>query len=261
MKKIALLIITFAMLLAGCGENPAKPVAKFDLKLAYTKSTNGLAKQSLDNSVMVSANTIMDMGAIEANKGYSFIVVNNSTDTLFDVKVTSSNPKFSPTVTVLGNIGAPTQDFYIMPLINITALNGFSESRTVRAAVMKESESSTTLTITGTFNGQPFSVSYDLKVSPKFVSPKLIATDTVQGTAYSTFVLNAESCDIHIQKIHLDNTIIDTVFHANDTIPNVFVQTFQQWSYFTCVADYETSDVKDLVSAPRLTDTRASMLQ
>ena len=244
MKQLFLTVLALVSMVAmSCSDNPTKPKAKFDLKIAFAQQRSQLSKVSVNDPILISENTTIQLGEIYGNYEFSFIIVNNSSSQLDSVQVTSSNHKFTPTKQYFGVIGAPTEDFYTMPLIKITALHGRSITGNDVDSLITQADNTTELTITGKFNGEPFSVSYTLAVTPKYFNPTFI-TDPTDST-WLNMVINDESCDITISMYDCVNAtpndyrVVYTKFMAGDTVKHMTMPFLKQNKSlkFSCVAN------------------------
>lgn len=262
MKKLQMITLMIALaFLAGCGtDSPTKPKAVFDLKLAYAKGSPSVLAKSVSNDnvgQVIALGTDINFGTLTGTNTFNLIIVNNSSDSITNVKVTSSNPKFTPAVTEIGTIGSPTEDFYTMPLIAITAVHGYVDGNSnVLMPIITYDDNYTDLVITGMFNGDSFTVNYRAYVEPVFFKPTFIDTSSynthsVKVQIQGDMVVNAESCPISAKWLVVDNAetriyhTIDTTFYPNDTISNITLFRTINRMYFTCVSNqlypYDTS--------------------
>lgn len=249
MKQLFLMILALVSMVAlSCSDNPTKPKAKFDLSLVYYETGGKTLAKTSTQGVLVSASTILKLGKIEGTKSFLFNLENNSTDSLTNVMVTSSNPKFTPDTIRIGTIGSPKINVTSKPLIEITAVHGIVESGTgVKTDVITTEESSTDVTISGMFAGDSFSVTYTMEVTPIYYDPKLIDTT---GQWEGTVVINKESCPIYTKWGNAGEYagFRDTVFFAGDTIKNANYLLMNTNTYFTCVQNPNNTQFPTLKS-------------
>lgn len=249
MKQLFLTVLALvSMVFTSCSDNPTKPKAKFDLSLVYYETGGKTLAKTSTQGVLVSASTILKLGKMEGTKSFLFNLENNSTDSLTNVMVTSSNPKFTPDTIRIGTIGSPKVNITSKPLIEITAVHGIVESGTgVKADVMKTEENSTDITISGMFAGDSFSVTYTMVVIPVYYDPKII--DTIDITT-GTVVINKESCPIYTKWGNAGEYAgsRDTVFFAGDTIKNANYVLMNANTYFTCVQNPNNTQFPTLKS-------------
>ena len=171
--------------------------------------------------------TDFDMGLIKSTKSYQFILVNNSTDSLTDIVISTTNSKFSVVPAKIRSIGAPTMQIGNNVIIQVTAIHGITEGGSY-APPITDADDTTRVTVAGKFGDSTFSVSYTIRVVPAWVD--ITVKDTTPGVQTLSYVASAAShnCPITFGVQRKDGVLS---YVTGDTLPVLYQGTGPNISY------------------------------
>jgi hypothetical protein len=113
----------------------------------------------------------INLGKIKATKTFPFLLLNNSSTEITNITLVSNNPAFEVYPSTISVLGAPDSSVSSMPMIQVTAVHGLASSGTgFKAPVMRDTNSTAAITISGDYAGSTFSVTYNMAVTPLYVS-------------------------------------------------------------------------------------------
>ena len=207
MNKLTLILtLILTALFAGCSSHHSSPVAPDSsgvvssssqvqssssgtvavnrqfIKLTKLNGSTALAKRAAFEVAATTTSEVTDSqvinnGPIKATTQSLYLPINTTKGVLQNLTFTSSNPAFEISPRTISAIGIPGQSVETMPILSITAIHGTASSGTGFAMpLMRESNSSTQITITGTYvdsaDTVQFTTTYTMKVTPRYVSFK-----------------------------------------------------------------------------------------
>jgi hypothetical protein len=179
MRKIGLYFILICALLDSCsdeGINQRPEPAYFTLAQIKNSNPNGRASSINETS------TEFRLGDIKASKEFLFLLGNGGDNSIFNVKLETSNPKFtiSPqTISVLE--GKSSTNNSIIPLVSLGVLHGPQLNGVGYTELLPMGENEVTISISGKVieNGDSVEVSsiFDVTVNAKQMDIKLYSND------------------------------------------------------------------------------------
>ena len=195
--------------------------------------------------------TDFDMGLIKSTKSYQFILVNNSTDSLTDIVISTTNSKFSVVPAKIRSIGAPTMQIGNNVIIQVTAIHGKDEGG-VWAPPITEVDDTTRVTVAGKFGDSTFSVSYTIRVVPSYLEFKEIDGSNTAGTG----MIIGHNCPITYSVFDGSTaTSVTTHMVTADTVPASMEGYARQeaFIYYSCATNNPSlalmSDVSQIKSS------------
>lgn len=165
-------------------------VRKFSLSLSSPQATG--RKTLGKRAVATTEPTDFDMGLIRTTRSYQFLLVNNSTDSLTDIVVSTSNSKFSVVPAKIRSIGAPTMQIGNNVIIQVTAIHGVSEGGSY-ADPITDLDDTSRVVVTGKFGDSTFTVGYTIRVVPAWVEIAIKDTILHEGWLATHFIASAVS--------------------------------------------------------------------
>ena len=203
MNKITYILVLLALILAGCSSNnstssdgdSSSAIAVIpDMSSSATSpivnkspislyKMGGLAKKSIDViNNMPSMSYNIDLDTIHGTTGFSFIIKNNGTSDITELKFAFDLDYFKVTPTNISTLGAPSTATGIEQLIKVTVEHGTLASGRGFTNVLTGTQYGK-LTITGKNADGDFSVTYNMRVYAKRMIININMPDTVmEGT-------------------------------------------------------------------------------
>jgi len=179
MRKIGLYLILIVVLLNSCsdeGLNQRTTPAYFTLAQIKTSNPNGRTSSINETS------TEFNLGDIKASKEFYFLLGNGGDNSIFNVKLETSNPMFTISPQKISVLeGRNSTNNSIIPLVSLGVLHGLQLNGVGYTELLPMGENQVTLSISGKVieNGDSVEVTstFDLTVNAKQMDIKLYSND------------------------------------------------------------------------------------
>jgi hypothetical protein len=169
---ITLFVLTTFLLLLSCSENEVAKKSPGHFTLSQLNSPHG----------RVSSATAFNLGDLKASKDFLFFLGNGGETSIFDIALSTDNPKFviSPKhIDVLP--GKNATDNIVVPLVAVDVIHGLQLNGVGYTELLSQGENNATITIKGKLvvNGDSTEVTstFDLTVNAKVMDVTLYSDD------------------------------------------------------------------------------------